>query len=276
MNNKEKVTEGRPRQPFLRWAGSKRKLIPRLAPYWNSSFERYVEPFMGSACLFFAIDPPSALLSDLNPELIHTFRTIRDEPESVHDVLSHFPLGKRAYYKIREKNPKKLSPIVRAARFVYLNRFCFNGIYRTNTNGDFNVPYAPDGTGALPSLQFLKSASARLRKTSIRCGDFETILLREARANDFIYMDPPYAVSTRRVFREYGPKPFDFDDVERLAVLLKELNRRKAKFVASYAFTNDINKIFSDWNVKRIVTQRNVSGFAKHRRKAVEVLITNI
>ncbi len=231
---------------------------------------------MGSASLFFSLNPSKALLSDLNDELVHAFCMVRDEPKRVHQALVSLPLGKDFYYEVRAKNPTKLSSINRAARFIYLNRFCFNGIYRTNRKGEFNVPYAASGTGGLPTLELLQSAAVQLKKCTLRCGDFESILLKEVRENDFVYMDPPYAVSTRRVFREYGPQPFEFEDVNRLDRLLDELDQRKAKFVVSYAMTNEICRVFRRWEIKRVVTQRNVSGFARHRRKAVELLVTNI
>jgi len=265
-----------PKSSFLRWAGSKRKQLPKLATYWNESYGRYVEPFMGSACLFFSLNPSTALLSDLNEELVHTFCMVRDGPKQVYKALMSLPLGKVSYYQVRGKNPNNLSPVNRAARFIYLNRFCFNGIYRTNLKGEFNVPYAPTGTGGLPTLEFLQSIATQLKRSTISCGDFEKILLKEVRKNDFVYMDPPYAVSTRRVFREYGPQPFGFDDVNRLVRLLDEMDRRKAKFVVSYALTNEVLRAFHRWDIKRIVTHRNVSGFAEHRRKAVEILVSNI
>src|SRR5690348_14762677 len=129
------------RRSFLRWAGSKKKLIPRLQKFWHSGYSRYVEPFAGSACLFFSLNPSSAVLGDNNPELINVYRVLRREPERMHRRLVAIPREKKSYYRWRERNPRDLDAETRALRFVYLNHNCFNGIYRTNTDGRFNVPF---------------------------------------------------------------------------------------------------------------------------------------
>src|SRR4051812_42842533 len=116
-----------PPQPFLRWAGSKRKLIPKLRHFWNPSFSRYVEPFMGSACLYFALQPKRALLADLNEELISTFEVVRDQPDAVATRVRKFAAGEHEYYRVRSINPRRLCRLEGAARFIYLNRYCFNG-----------------------------------------------------------------------------------------------------------------------------------------------------
>ena len=263
-------------RPFLRWAGSKKKLLPKLTSYWNNNFSRYVEPFMGSASLFFSIAPSKAVLADINSELVHTYCVVRDHPKRVHTALTSLPKGKQAYYRIRSQNPNNLPAIERAAKFIYLNRFCFNGIYRTNTKGKFNVPYSPSGTGDLPTLEELREISTVLQSVTIHCADFETILLSKVRKNDFVYLDPPFAVANRRVFRQYGPQTFGLSDLKRLNDALVHIDRVGAKFLVSYAMCKEAKDTFSDWETRRVVTQRNVSGFARHRRKAVELLITNI
>src|ERR1700720_1906242 len=111
-------------QPFLRWAGSKRKLLPKLGQFWDRSFERYIEPFMGSACLFFSLQPADALLSDINEELVSTFKVVRDEPENLARSLKRIARGKRSYYRMRALDPGRLSTLESAARFIFLNRFC--------------------------------------------------------------------------------------------------------------------------------------------------------
>src|SRR5713226_3861706 len=128
-------------QPLLRWAGSKRQILPILAKYWNDGFNRYVEPFVGSACLFFHLGPPAALLGDINDELLGTYRYVRFRYSEVSNLLHKMRKGEREYYKIRALKANQLSPAKRAARFIYLNRYCFNGLYRTNGNGSFNVPF---------------------------------------------------------------------------------------------------------------------------------------
>lgn len=263
-------------RPFLRWAGSKRKLLPQLSPYWQKGFKRYVEPFMGSASLFCATKPASALLSDINKDLVATFVTVRDHPRAVYNRLSKIPKGKRSYNRLRSIDPSTLNAFDRAARFIFLNRFCFNGIYRTNTAGAFNVPYAPSGTGPLPSWKEFLATTHCLKPATILCADFEKVINRHVRKGDFVYLDPPYAVENRRIFRQYDPQTFGLDDLKRLCKALNTITNRGAKFVLSYAYSPEGIFYFRKWKSKKVFIQRNVSGFAEHRRTAAELIVTNI
>jgi DNA adenine methylase len=188
-------------QPFLRWAGSKRKLLPRLLPYWGAGYDRYIEPFAGSAALFFAIQPKRALLSDINPDLITALSVIRSNPAFVYQQAQKYPANKRTFYRLRALDPSLLTPIERVARFFFLNRFCFNGLYRTDRSGRFNVPFAGQKTGNLPLWEQFSTAASLLKRSTVRCGDFERVLRSSVRAGDFVYLDPTYAVANRRVFR---------------------------------------------------------------------------
>jgi len=227
---------------------------------------------MGSACLFFAIRPPQAVLGDINSALVDAFRAIQNHPELVHRALVTLPLGERNYYRIRRLDPLCLGWRERAARFVYLNRFCFNGLYRTNSKGEFNVPYS--ATGSVPSLVQIRAAGKALRCAKIANGDFiDTI--STAKAGDFVYMDPPFAVSNRRIFRQYESSSFGLSDVDRLAAALQLLDERKVDFLVSYAVCREALAAFKCWDMRRVATRRNISGFAKHRRRAVELLISN-
>src|SRR5258708_7755717 len=145
--------------PFLRWAGSKRQLVKTLSSYWDDTFGRYVEPFAGSACLFFHVQPSRAILGDQNEELIATYKEIKCRPEYVAKRLRLLKKSKTTYYRIRKQSVRGLSSIEQAARFIYLNRCCFNGLYRTNLKGEFNVPYGGDGSGSIPSAETLKVCS---------------------------------------------------------------------------------------------------------------------
>ncbi len=136
--------------PFLRWAGSKRKLLPVLREYWNPSYSRYVEPFAGSACLFFHLQPSKALLGDINRDLMFTYRQVRRDLPAVLSALRKFKGNKKEYLRLRAISPTELEDAERAARFIFLNRYCFNGIYRTNLQGSFNVPYGGLRAGYIP------------------------------------------------------------------------------------------------------------------------------
>lgn len=258
---------------FLRWAGSKKKLVPRLERFWRQSYQRYVEPFAGSACLFFAIGPTRAVLGDTNPELINAYRILRDTPERIHRRLVCIPRDKKSYYRWRMKDPSKLDSETRALRFVYLNHNCFNGIYRTNTAGQFNVPFGSKLASYLSRDDFIR-CSESLSNAKFVLGDFERTL-DEVTQGDFVYLDPPYAVSSRRVFREYGIKSFCVDDVERLARQLKRINRVGAHFVVSYADCREARQLASDWNSEKFLVRRHIAGFSDHRAHSFEWLIYN-
>jgi len=259
---------------FLRWAGSKKRLIPKLSNYWYPGFKRYIEPFMGSACLFFELMPQRAILSDINVDLINTFNVVRDYYAEVHSRLLTQQVTKEDYYRIRAINSTELDKIGQAVRFIYLNRFCFNGLYRTNSKGQFNVPFTSGRTGGLPSLDILESVSSLLKIAELRCCDFEETI-DDATAGDFVYLDPPYAISGKRIFREYYPNSFGGDDIPRLKRALENLDSKNVKFVLSYAFSAEIMSEFKRWEYVRLKTQRNISGFSKHRRKSEEVLFSN-
>ncbi len=266
---------GIPVAPLLRWAGSKRGLLPKLLPYWPATAKRYIEPFAGSAALFFAIAPKAAILNDVNQELIQTYRTVRGRSQQVAAALGPLPRGKRSYLKLRKANPGNMSAVDRAARFIFLNRYCFNGLYRTNEDGHFNVPYASKRTGQLPDREQLSRAAGCLRRAQLHSSDFETLLKAEARKGDFVYLDPPFAVANRRVFRQYGPQVFGLEDLERLATLLDVLDNRGVKFVVSYAYCTEALQYLSTWTQRKVLSYRNIAGFVTQRRRAAELIVSN-
>jgi DNA adenine methylase len=186
------------------------------------------------------------------------------------------PRGSDSFYCIRKLNPADLTDVERAARFIFLNRFCFNGLYRTNAKGEFNVPFARSGTGDFPSKAAFVRSAILLRNAEIREGDFEKVLHEVVQRGDFVYLDPPYAVGNRRVFRQYGPHSFGLEDLERLRTTLVEIDARGARFVLSYAWCTEAIKSFSCWAHRRVYAQRNIAGFSKHRRKAAELIVTNL
>lgn len=262
------------RSSFLRWAGSKRQLIRRLTDYWDPAFQRYVEPFAGSSALFFAIRPARAVLADKNSELIRAYEVVRKHPTKLHNRLLSIPRCKEEYYDLRSQDPTKLSPFQQAVRFLYLNRFCFNGLYRTNSSGQFNVPFSPNKTGGFPSLKQFQSCAKVLENADLHAWDFGTTL-RYVQKGDFVYLDPPFAVESRRVFREYGARSFTKRDLVRLADHLQKIDKRKATFVVSYADCTEARQILSGWKRQRVRVRRNIAGFSGARRTAYELIITN-
>jgi DNA adenine methylase len=267
--------EAHPITPIFRWAGSKRKQLSTLQRYWRPEFKRYVEPFAGSASLYFRLQPRRALLGDINSALIEAYEVIRDDPDGVSRAVRAIPRGKRRYYAQRARNPRRLNRFNRAVRFVYLNRYCFNGIYRTNVKGDFNVPYAHTKPGMVPPVEEFRKCAMLLRQAKLRCADFGAIL-SSVRRGDFVFLDPPYVVAARRVFRQYDKREFTQRDLNRLAKHLVKIDRRGAKFVLTYADCREARVAFASWGPRRIRVRRHVAGFADGRRSSYELLVTNV
>lgn len=258
---------------FIRWAGSKQKLLPVIRQRLPKDFRRYIEPFCGSASLFFSLGGPPAVLSDINKDLIDTLITVRDSPKEVWRLAKAHGDPTENYYDVRGLDPTTLTQLERAARFLYLNRYCFNGVYRTNRSGDFNVPLGKK-TGKFPDLQMLNECSAQLKNASIRCGDFQKTLL-SATGEDFVYLDPPYFKTGRRAYGEYGYESFREKDLERLKATLKDLEERGVRFLISYSLHNADQLNESTRTIEVINAPRHVSGFNRGRKGAKEVLIRN-
>lgn len=275
MKQVEKHATQKKPQAFLRWAGSKRKLLTHLRPYW-AGHSRYIEPFTGSACLFFDLNPSRAVLSDINRDLVEMYIAVRDDPEAVHKTAIELPRGEESYYAIRQINPQGLEPIDKAARFIYLNRYCFNGLYRTNNSGKFNVPFGHSKTGDIPSLEAFISCARSLANADLVCGDFETIVRQNVGSADFVYLDPPYAVNNGRIFTQYDANSFGTKDLERLAFLLEYIVEVKADFILSYALCDEAKECFGQWNHKIVSTQRNIAGFSHNRKVNQEIIFSSV
>ena len=262
-------------KPFLRWAGSKRQLVGVMAEYWTGERTRYVEPFAGSARFFFRLEPPSALLGDLNADLISMYGAVKAYPTELYVALRQWENSKKDYYRARELDLDSLSEVDKAARFIYLNRFCFNGLYRTNKVGKFNVPYGGSKTGATPSQEELKATSRLLARVTLKCGDFETTLTG-VDDRDFIYLDPPFTTNGKRVFNDYGPQSFGSDDLCRLRRVLETLHGIGAAFLLSYADCPEGRELARNFKITEVTTKRNIAGFASRRRVTTELLVTNV
>jgi len=260
-------------KPILRWAGSKRLLVPKLSLLAPSNFSRYVEPFCGSACLFLAADPEKAILADLNPKLIATYETIRSHPHKVSEMLETWIPNKDTYLKIRQQG-RSSNRIWNAASFLFLNRKCFNGVYRENLKGEFNVPYGGDRTGKLPSVDDLLQFAAALQKAELRCADFEEIVdLTEN--EDFLYLDPPYHYENNRNRGEYGYGAFSDIDIDRLTSALKRADARGVKILVSYNRCHLLLKGLPGWKLSYCTARRSVAGFSSARRTVREYQIRN-
>ena len=257
--------------PLLRWAGSKRQHVPRLLALVPSRYETYVEPFLGSGCLFFALSPQAAVLGDINEQLIETYKTLRWASTRLYRTISR-TLDSRAYYRLRARKDENLSALERASRFILLNRHCFNGVYRVNANGSFNVPIGSK-TRAAPTREHLAACAKALRRASLTAADFSRTLAVVGK-DDFAYVDPPY-VSGRgeRKFGEYGLSVFGDQDVSRLIESLQGIDERGGKFLLSYS--DALRGLPKRWKVSHVTVRRHVGGFVRRRKLVTELLVTN-
>lgn len=262
-------------KPIIRWAGSKKKLVKKFSVYWDASYERYIEPFAGSACLFLHLAPKTASLNDLNSELINAYREIAINPDEVYAELQKIPVDKTNYYRVRSMDLSGCKQTFLAARFLYLNRLCFNGLYRTNRRGDFNVPFGGARSGAMPDHQRIIEFSDALQGVDLINLDFEQFIRQTVTIGDFVYLDPPYFVAEKRVFREYGNKQFGQDDLSRLLSVLEFIDQCGAKFLVSYHANDASRKLFTTWNVCEAPVARQIAGFTGSRRIETELLVSN-
>lgn len=262
-----------PTRPILRWAGSKRKLVSKLMACAPKRFDRYIEPFLGSACYFLALRPPKAVLGDFNADLIDMYIVLRNHPETVAQIVHDMPTTSDFYYSLRAKSCEELDSIERAARFIYLNRYCFNGVYRSNRKGDFNVPRGKH-TGRVPTLEEFINCAEALKYADLRKGDFENCLL-DVGLGDFIYVDPPYASVSRLSHGEYGYGSFNENDLNRFTCSLKQADKNGAVILLSYASTPILKQMLPKWHYRKIVVKRFVAGFNRHRNEVEELIISN-
>jgi DNA adenine methylase len=265
---------------FLRWAGSKRQLSETLANCWYAAQcaggnGKYIEAFTGSASLFFRLKPDEAVLIDVNKPLIECYKVIKNRYRAVFRVLASYPHSEDFYYALRSENVDNLNKIERAARFIYLNRFCFNGLYRTNLQGKFNVPYGAGRNGELPTESILGDASKVLKNADLIAGDFGKINCI-VKKGDFVYLDPPYAKRNHSLDLQYGPDVFGVNDLIRLYDLLKSIDRKGAFFVFSYIDCEEISDFVKEWGEFKVEVKRTIAADSSKRTKATEVLISNI
>lgn len=270
---KEEVAR-RPLEPLIRWAGSKRKLIPLLKANTPKTFNKYIEPFCGSACLYFSLRPTKAVLSDINKELIISYKTIKKDSRKITERLLGVEKCKIEYLRLRALDPSTLDEVERSYRFIYLNRFCFNGVYRTNKEGKFNVPMGSK-TGNLPTPAKISDCAKALKGASLIYGDFKKTL-KYIEQGDFVYLDPPYTKEGAKNRGEYGHGSFDYQDIPTLISYLEKIDEKGAYFLLSYSCDSALLDLLpSRWNTLELSVNRHVAGFKQHRSIAKEVLVAN-
>jgi DNA adenine methylase len=259
--------------PFLKWAGGKRWLSRQVGELLPLKFGTYIEPFLGSGAIFFDLCPPTALLSDANKELIETYRTVRDFPREVLRGLRalHKIHSEEIYYAQRSSTPS--DKIRRAVRFIYLNRTCWNGLYRVNKKNEFNVPIGTKTTVVMPDDDF-QAIAAVLSKAKLRACDFEDTI-DAARAGDLIYVDPPYTVKhNMNGFLKYNQTMFSWDDQIRLHACLVRAKRRGSNIIVSNADHKSVRELYADFDVVRQIPRASIiAGDAGARGHTSELLV---
>jgi len=269
---------GKPLVPILRWAGGKRQIISRLREFCPEDIllRPYCEPFLGAASLYLRVRPAQALLADANTHLIEMYRYIRDEPAEVSKQLAELALkdSQEWYYRVREEYNNSPASAAQAARFIYLNRTCFNGIFRVNKQGKFNVPYGFRRTPYFPSPETLLELSEGLSYADLQAGSYLQTLKR-AQPGAFVYLDPPYPpLSDTANFAHYTMDRFNKLDQQALAVAVRDIDRRGCLFMMSNADTDFIRDLYSGYHIESLSVNRWIT--CKSKKHAVsEVIITN-
>jgi len=267
---------------FVKWAGGKSQLIEQYKKHFPKKVERYFEPFLGSGAIFFFIKkqfkPKEFFLSDNNDELINTFIIVRDKVEELIESLKKRKKqhNKEYFYKVRRENPKELSDIERASRFIYLNKTCYNGLYRVNSKGEFNVPFGDYKNPSIFDEKVLREASELLKGVEIKTLPFESVLDKAKNKNDFIYFDPPYfPVSKTSSFTSYTKDAFLEKEQKKLAEVFEELNKRGCKIMLSNSDHPLIRNLYINFNRFPIKARRSICCIGTKRGKIGELLIAN-
>ena len=271
-------------KPFVKWAGGKRQIMPEIKKYVPENYDTFYEPFVGGGAVFFELAPKKAVLNDYNSELMNVFECIKDEDkfDKMCTELNHHEANhsEEYYYQVRNidrdvKKYNKLADYKKAARTIYLNKACFNGLYRVNSKNEFNVPFGKKEKVNTYEGQNLGVVHCILNFNDIKLlsTDFEEAV-KDAKKGDFVYLDPPYDSDTS-TFNDYTENGFNKDEQRRLALLFKELSDRGCFVMLSNHNTILVNELYKDYNIHVISAKRNINSNGKKRGKVEEVIITN-
>lgn len=272
-------------QPFLKWAGGKRQLLPVIKEYLPQKFTQYYEPFIGAGAVLFSLQPKKSVINDTNGELINCYQVIKDHPEKLLELCQQHRENnsKEYFYLLREQDRrndfKERSPQERAARIIYLNKTCFNGLFRVNSSGQFNVPYGNYSNPVIADPAVIRSVSAYLNQRNVRIlqGDFAKAVAT-ARKGAFIYFDPPYhPVSDTSSFTGYSVNGFGEQEQIRLKEVCDKLTERGCQVLVSNSSASLIKELYSDPNYKivEVKAKRAINAVASRRGRINELLIHN-
>lgn len=276
-----KAVKNKLAQPFLKWAGGKRQLLPEIRQYVPKKINTYYEPFIGAGAVLFDIQPKKAVINDINIELVNVYEMIKNHADELIEDLRKHENDKDYFYEIRDldRKPeyKNLSPIERASRIIYLNKTCFNGLFRVNSQGQFNVPFGKYKNPQIVNEVVVRAVHNYLSSNDVQImnEDFE-VAVENAKKGDFVYFDPPYdPVSDTSSFTGYSLDGFNKDDQRRLKYLFVELDKKGVNVMLSNSATDFIKELYEGFNIQIVSASRNINSKASGRGKIDEVLVMN-
>ena len=262
-------------KPILKWAGGKTQLLEHLLPKIPKEYNKYIEPFFGGGALFFALKHNNSIIADSNPELINLYRVIAKDVNSLISELKNLKNEKDLFYDMRRKEFSELSEIEAAARTIFLNKTAFNGLYRVNKKGQFNVPFGYYKNPKILDEDQLLAASKLLKKTKILLGDFKDVLCENAKKGDFIFLDPPYLpVSKFSDFKRYTKEQFHEKDQISLANLVNKLSKKGCHILLTNSNHPLIHELYKDFNIDIYKTKRNINSKSTNR-KGEDIIVSN-
>ena len=266
--------------PFLKWAGGKRQLISQMDQYFPKKFNKYIEPFIGGGAIFFYLLPENAILVDINKDLINSYNVVKNDVANLIESLKKHKNEKEYYYKIRsvDRDPEifdEWSDTEKASRTIYMNRCCFNGLYRVNSKGEFNVPFGKYKNPKFCDKENLLAVNKALKNVSVIHASFEKCL-DFAQEEDFIYFDPPYVpISKSANFTSYTKDNFGKEDQLKLFDVFKELDHRGCKVMLSNSYSEFIAELYEEYQIKELKAKRAINSDASKRGAIKELLILN-
>ena len=272
------VVEVRPPGPFLKWAGGKGQLLGQMAPHFPKEYRTYFEPFLGGGAVFFHLQPEKALLADLNPDLVNAFQVVRDHPAALMETLDHHAelrMSEEYFYEVRRQEVSALSSVERAARTIFLNKTCFNGLYRVNSRGGFNVPWGGYPNPTLYDRVNLLSSSAHLQGKIVLLADYRKACGR-ARKGDLVYFDPPYhPLSETSGFTSYTKEDFGDRDQTALAQTFRRLDKRGCLVMLSNSPTPLVRSLYEGFRIEVLKAKRAINSKGTGRGAIDELLVMN-
>jgi len=262
-------------KPPAKWAGGKTQLLSQLRPLFPKRFDLYLEPFVGGGAVFFDLQPDRAVLIDSNFELINFYQVVKNNLDELLQDLEQHKNEKDYYYKVRSLDPEQMASIERASRFLFLNKTCFNGLWRVNKKGKFNVPFGRYKSPNFRDEKNLRLVNIALQNAEIRCDDF-SVVLEYATPGSFVYLDPPYhPLSETANFTSYTKDSFGEEDQRRLAKVFRELDAKHCNVMLSNSDTDFIRGLYKGYDVKVVYAKRAINSKGTKRGPIKELVVRN-